>query len=153
MFLSHLYAISPHCLVSEVGPHLDLHASRPTLVASILIVLAQSVVHINDVSKQREYAKPVIQLLHPFTACNFGHVRVSINGKTRGGRLESNTCSTRNTSATNLCQRALFILVCHFSWLFNIGIFAWFKTSGHLLRTLLLTSIFHWIVSMQCIAT
>lgn len=118
IFLSHLYSLTPSLIATEVVPQLQVTSARPTLLASLVLILAQATKYIEDEAEvthrricdtcarsshpqlltcfmsprlcslvdfsppQRlSQARSSILLLQPYTACNFGHVRVS---RTRG---------------------------------------------------------------------
>lgn len=77
VFLCNLYGLAPERIGSELAPTLQAHMSRPTLLASVVLVLAFATLSIRDEGVRAIQAKRTLRLLHPYVGCNFGHVRVS----------------------------------------------------------------------------
>jgi tRNA(Leu) C34 or U34 (ribose-2'-O)-methylase TrmL len=99
LFLVQLYAAAPpQRVATELAPRIEQYLPRPTLLASVLVVLAFSTLSLlpasssstaTDASLQKkaaavdprvveQQARRTLRLLHPFVGSNFGHVRLVV---------------------------------------------------------------------------
>jgi len=90
LFLVQLYVASPEQLAEEVTPRIDAFLARPTLLASVLVVLGFSTLALRPALEQGsnsssvdrdvalQQARRTLRLLHPFVGTNFGHVRLVV---------------------------------------------------------------------------
>lgn len=137
VFLCNLYGLAPERIGSELAPTLQAHMSRPTLLASVVLVLAFATLSIRDEGVRAIQAKRTLRLLHPFVGCNFGHVRVSaardrITLSRKLSRLGMRAARATAHGSFLLLFGFLFILFCcavaflsHRSWWFNICTIDW----------------------------
>jgi len=144
VFLSNLYGAAPARIGSELAPTIAAHMARPTLLASVVLVLTFATLAIREEDLRAEQAKRTLRLLHPYLSCNFGHVRVS-DGENEGDGLGpcARGCDQRPFCGVMFPSpfRALICSSCPFS---RLGVFFSFLSSP---RQLVVQYLYHRLVT------